>query len=840
MVIYTVIFKTQFQQALTVLQAYFIPLLSGLLIAVTLGGVIFFTPLGSGINASLNAAENVLLDMRLRLRANRFAPSSNIVLVTMDQKTEQYGQNHPESGLDNDFLPRDKLAKILEYIEKQHPKAIILDMYLKVPRDPAGDRTLAEVLHRHPNIILTTATTYSFETFANRYKAPLQDELALFRQYLVPFVLEHRQSLEAWVALDGFFPLFSSNQHLYQARQPLLSEWQLPPISTTLNQHQLAGIVSVPGRRPRLYDRVTSDTQKYWQLSEQGLYQDCAIQNYDLVYDHQPEILAQFLLHQLPLHLASLPSAKMQLANSYCYMAPIKPGFMGTNSTIGISKVSYDSQDTILRQVPLIYRGYQGAWFPYLGLTPLLTNGNRPSVVYLGDFLQINQQKLPLLNGSDLMVNWRNPSLLVQKMFLEQGKKASQDDLKQSFDYLGGGFLYRHVPAVDLLNQIEPLPSPDSNIGAHQYHLFNQPKSGIFSFKDKVVIYGESLKDLHPTPINEALPGSEIVACVVDMVMNDHQFITPLSLPKTLIWVFTWSLIILLCILRIPRVSVGYSIVFGILVLFTTLNFYLFTNQGLWVPLVGPLLWMVGLILLTSLMKYALQDKDKRELTQVFSKYVSPQVMETIIADPGKALETLKGSKQELTVLFSDIRNFTSTFETEDPEVMVEQLNEFFEVMTQIVLKHGGTHDKYMGDAIMAFFGAPLPLDNHALSAAKSALEMIEAQEILNDKWRKMGKLEIRQDIGLSSGMMYVGNFGSELQKNYTVMGSTVNLGARLVALAHQNMAQIILNQRAADLIANLAEITPLPPVMVKGFREPVSAYLLHALKKTKNIRDAR
>jgi adenylate cyclase len=262
-------------------------------------------------------------------------------------------------------------------------------------------------------------------------------------------------------------------------------------------------------------------------------------------------------------------------------------------------------------------------------------------------------------------------------------------------------------------------------------------------------------------------------------------------------------------------------------VVFWAYNFYILAFNGVFLPIVWPTIASLLTFTGAVVYRYYIQDREKWELTRVFSKFVSPQVMGKILADPGQAMETMKGSRKELTVLFADIHNFTNHFEDAEPEQIVHQLNEYFNIMTRIVLNHGGTYDKYMGDALMAFFGSPTELPDHAERACRAALEMSAALEPLNQKWVQEGRPRLRHGIGISTGPVFVGYFGSDEIKNFTVIGSNVNLGARLETYTRQVDSDILISKGTYERVKTWARTRDLGEIPIKGFSNPVQAYVL-------------
>jgi len=209
---------------------------------------------------------------------------------------------------------------------------------------------------------------------------------------------------------------------------------------------------------------------------------------------------------------------------------------------------------------------------------------------------------------------------------------------------------------------------------------------------------------------------------------------------------------------------------------------------------------------------------------------VSTSVVNEILRHPEQL--KLGGDKKELTVLFSDIRGFTSISEGLSPEELVHLLNEYLTVMTDIVFKHEGTLDKYMGDAIMAIYGAPFEQEDHAARACLSALEMMEALKLLNKKWMGEGKPPLDIGIGINTGLMMVGNMGSEQLFDYTVMGDAVNLGSRLESANKSYRTNILISESTYEEVREEFVCMEVDSVRVKGKNLPVKIYQLLGHRK--------
>jgi adenylate cyclase len=224
---------------------------------------------------------------------------------------------------------------------------------------------------------------------------------------------------------------------------------------------------------------------------------------------------------------------------------------------------------------------------------------------------------------------------------------------------------------------------------------------------------------------------------------------------------------------------------------------------------------------------YLTVDREKGKLKGAFGHYLSPRVMEQMLADPDKL--KLGGEKREMTVLFSDVRGFTTLSERMSPEALVKFINSYLTPMTQIVLEEEGTLDKYIGDALMAFWGAPLEQPDHAMRACRSALRFLGKMEELRDAWRKQGLPEFDIGVGINSGPMIVGNMGSDVRFDYTVMGDAVNLASRLEGTNKDYGTRILLSEATYQQVKDSLCCRRLGAVRVKGKRKPVRIYELRS-----------
>jgi len=225
---------------------------------------------------------------------------------------------------------------------------------------------------------------------------------------------------------------------------------------------------------------------------------------------------------------------------------------------------------------------------------------------------------------------------------------------------------------------------------------------------------------------------------------------------------------------------------------------------------------------------YLVEEREKRRIRATFQHYLAPSVVEEILEDPDKL--QLGGEEKELTILFCDIRNFTAISEKLSPTQIERLLNEYLTSMTSEVFHYGGTLDKYMGDNIMAFFGAPLDQPDHHMRACLTATGMIERLQALQQEWEKRGLPSLNSGIGINSGPMVVGNMGSDLLFDYTVVGDNVNLGSRLEGLNKRYGTNIIVSEFTYQQVKDAFIFRELDLVQVKGKEKAVTIYEL--LKK--------
>ncbi len=353
------------------------------------------------------------------------------------------------------------------------------------------------------------------------------------------------------------------------------------------------------------------------------------------------------------------------------------------------------------------------------------------------------------------------------------------------------------------------------------------------TFSGKIVLVGATaigIYDLRVTPFSSTFPGVEIHANVIDNILHQNFLIH--SSVTRFIDVCAIILFGLILGLLIPRLRplTGMAAAFLMIAAFVVINFFVFFSFNTWLNLIYPLITMATIYLGITIYHYFKEEREKKKIRGAFQYYLTSSVINEMLKDPDKL--KLGGDKKDLTVLFSDIRGFTTISEKLTPEELVALLNEYLTTMTNQVFHHDGLLDKYMGDAIMAVFGAPLDQPDHALRACRTALAMMEELHKLQEKWKAEGRPVFDIGVGLNSGDMVVGNMGSEMRFDYTVMGDMVNLGSRLEGINKEYGTNIIISEFTYEKVKDAMCCRELDGVRVKGKLKPVNIYELLGEKK--------
>ncbi len=377
-------------------------------------------------------------------------------------------------------------------------------------------------------------------------------------------------------------------------------------------------------------------------------------------------------------------------------------------------------------------------------------------------------------------------------------------------DYLinwyGPGETFDHFPATDVLTG----------------------KLGPNELQGKIVIVGgtaAAIHDLHTTPFGTLYPGVEAHANIIENVLRQDFLHKPdwFTLLDTAM-IFVTGIILSLVSLYFKALVMAVLTLIGISAYIFT-DFYLFENSGLWISSVYPIFTQIFVYSGITLYRFTFEEREKRFIKGAFSQYLAPAVVNQLVGDP--KLLKLGGERKVLTAFFSDVAGFSTISENLTPEDLVLLLNEYLSEMTDIIMKYEGTVDKFEGDAIIAFFGAPIPQEDHARRACLATLDMQKKLDEMRKTWKEQGKHELFMRIGLNTGPMVVGNMGSKTRMDYTMMGDSVNLAARLEGVNKQYGTYDMFSQFTYEQVKEDVEVRELDLIRVVGKSEPVRIYQL-------------
>jgi len=371
-------------------------------------------------------------------------------------------------------------------------------------------------------------------------------------------------------------------------------------------------------------------------------------------------------------------------------------------------------------------------------------------------------------------------------------------------NYRGGNQTFPQYSVTDILNN---KVSPDK-------------------LKNKIVLLGATavgIYDLRVTPFSNNFPGLGIHANIIDSTISRDFLQQPgyYRLFDTMAILFS-RIILGLILSRLGVISGGVAslmLVAG----YSFLCLYLFADKGIVLNMTYPIIVTICIYIVGTAYKYFIEESQKRFIKDAFSTYLAPTVVKQLIESPEK-LE-LGGEQREITAFFSDVQGFTGISEKLSPHELVELLNEFLTEMTDIILKYEGTVDKFEGDAIIAFFGAPNFLPNHAETATIACIEMQRKMEALRDKWHKSNRPELKMRIGVSSGAAVVGNMGSKNRMDYTMMGDTVNTAARLEGVNKAYGTYTLISDMTFDAVGSHIFSREIDSISVIGKEEPFTIY---------------
>ena len=455
---------------------------------------------------------------------------------------------------------------------------------------------------------------------------------------------------------------------------------------------------------------------------------------------------------------------------------------------------SITEDDGVVRSIPLLAQ-YQGQYYESLSLAMFRTLVGLPNVApgfprekFLGRNYHGLESVLLKADGKVLAI-------------AVDDRVATLVPFRGNGGVSGGSF--RYISAADVLaKRLEP---------------------GML--KGKIVLLGTTapgLLDLRVTPVGQTYPGVETHANVISGFLDGKVFVKPDYAAGYEVVILILSGLTLAFVL--PMVSAPKAVATSVAMIaaLISLNFWIYISAGLVLPLASALVMAVTAFGLNMSYGYFVESRSKRELAHLFGTYVPPELVDEMVKDPDSY--SMKATTKELTVMFCDMRGFTHMSETMEPTQLQALLNSVFSRLTDHIRSNRGTIDKYMGDCVMAFWGAPVDTPDHASLAVKTAFDMVNAIRVLNEEHRVKGLPEIGIGIGLNTGTMCVGDMGSDIRRSYTVVGDSVNLGSRLEGLSKTYGVDIVVSESTRKQAHDFAW-QELDKVRVKGKDQAVTIF---------------
>lgn len=460
--------------------------------------------------------------------------------------------------------------------------------------------------------------------------------------------------------------------------------------------------------------------------------------------------------------------------------------------------ISRFSLDEIYRNHEYFLK-YNNGIYPSIAMKTFLIANNFPQIVVSDNFIEFPELKY--------------------KVELRKNKYQSISPIKFYKPYKNV-YTHLHYSAVDIMDSYDALK------------LGKKPIIDPQVFKDKIVVVGANvpagtgLNDNKNTPIAINHPGVDIQATAIDNILH-NDFLT--IIPQ---WVNTFftllGMIFVYIFIRNSGLYKSITSTLAIISLYLILSAICF-YFGVVVNVLTPVVMFILTTILAYTHKFVLENRSKEKVKSAMGKYMSQDVMERVIQDIDNL--GLGGKRAVVSVLFSDIRGFTSISEQMSPQEVSEILNEYFTEMEPIVTQYNGVINKFIGDAIMAIFGEPIQDENHAQNAVKCAYGMLQKVKALQEKWVNEGKPKIEIGIGIATGEVFVGNIGSINRMEYTVIGDTVNLASRLESYNKTYKTKLLISPATYENVKNIVDVVKISDVEIRGKANKMNIYEVLKIK---------
>ena len=466
-------------------------------------------------------------------------------------------------------------------------------------------------------------------------------------------------------------------------------------------------------------------------------------------------------------------------------------------STMG-SNLGAADPDGITRRLPLVIR-YDGRDWSTVWLAAALrlrgVTSNAWSAKYVGSEFTAGPVRLPVDERGNYVVRWHGDTLTS----------------------------YRRVPLWEMICSIYPSQC-EPGVPHH-------PAS---EFRNKIVLVGASAAgsyEVRPTAVSETAPGMFILATAIDNVLHNQAV-------RHVPWQVSLLLLLLLCglpawaVLQYRSIIAPLAVTAGVMLLYTAVCFFAYGHSW-WLPMSAPLLAAALSFTGNTGYRYITVDRELSRTRGTLERYVSPQLVSYVMDRLGDF--NFKGEKKKLTILFSDVRSFTTLTEKSDPVELLTQLNEYLEAMTDVIFRYDGIVDKFIGDGIMAHWGAFTPDRPNALLAAQAALDMMKSLAELNKHWATTGRPPLDIGIGINTDFVIFGNVGTGKKMDFTAIGDGVNLASRLESSNKEYKTHIIISAATLHELGDKARVRPLGSIVVKGKTVGVEIFELLGLEQTEH-----
>lgn len=545
-------------------------------------------------------------------------------------------------------------------------------------------------------------------------------------------------------------------------------------------------------------------------------------QKYDLTDREIDEYIVKLRKSNTPVHKESKlkldesyiqtlgPDKYNKLINNITFykQTAVPQMFLDNIRSIGVVNLSVGKESKVRYNVPVykLITAKDSGYIPSLPLATVLSlipEEQKKLIKFNEDSVEFGSRKIAINDKGEALLNWHGAS---------------------------GSYRYIHASDVLISNAVQ-----SGKIKKPQGFTPLSPEI----FKDKIIVLGETKGDVLSTTMEMVYPGPEIIATAIDNYLNDadmtnlgrRKFITKMNSFITGIIAVLLSALIVIVNIRTKNYINSFIIFILMLLMFTAFSILIFVhpNIRIWINMTYPILFMVISMIASYLVKINLEQSSKKVVEGLFGKFVSPQVLDKLLEHPDAAMQG--NQRKYMTVLFSDIRNFTTLSETIDANILIPQINEYFNEVVEAILENEGTMDKFIGDAVMAFWGDPLPVENHEYKAVKTAVNILERLEILNQKWKVQGKTPIDIGIGVHTGDMLVGYMGSDKIVDYTVVGDNVNLASRIESLCKEYKSRILISESTHNEVKSLVDSEYVDEVTVKGKQIPHKIFKIKGLK---------